>query len=221
MNQAIANIVKGHIQNLDFVDKIAGLVATSYMKIDGVQKSYPIACCVTLEDCKVGAYNDLAPDSKYKTVIYFEDRGVTFEKYESNWKYYRSSLRLVCWINVAKILEDECYDDDSCTMSSHLIADIIRHLPSHPENHAPFDMVYSEIVNQEIRSNSIFAPYTYNELQTQYLMYPYDYFALDIDTRFAVCLRGTAVYAPCDETQESETECINGLTDDSGQVILT
>ena len=78
MNQGIANIIKGYIEYLSFVDKIAGLVSTQYMTIDGVQKSYPVACCVTADDCKEGAYNDLTPDSRYKTVIYFEDGGVSF-----------------------------------------------------------------------------------------------------------------------------------------------
>lgn len=197
MNQAIAAIIKGHIEGLDFVDKIAGLVSTTYMTIDGVQKSFPIACCVTADDCKEGAYNDLCPDSKYKTIIYFEDGGVSFDKYESNWKYYTSNLRLVCWINVAKILGDSCNNGTICTLSSKLIADIIRALPAHPENHSPFDFVYSEVINQVVRSNSIFANYTFNELQTQFLMYPYDYFALDITTHFAICLKGTDVYTPC------------------------
>ena len=111
MNQAIASILKSRIADLDFVDKIAGLVATQYMNVTNeagvkVQKSYPVACCTTADDCITGAYNDLAPDSKYKSVIYFEDRGVTFERYASNWKYYRSNLRLVAWLNVKKILGD-------------------------------------------------------------------------------------------------------------------
>jgi len=218
MNQAIASIIKARIEDLDFVDKIAGLVSTAYMKIEGVTKSYPIACCVTANDCKEGAYNDLAPDSKYKTVIYFEDRGVSFERYAGNWKYYKSSLRLVCWINVAKINSDTCWTADGCTLSSHLIADIIRHLPEHPINFPPFDQVYSEVTNQEIRSNSIFSPYTYNETQTQYLMYPYDYFALDIETSFAICLKGTVVFEPCAETSDSTADCI-GITNDEGLVI--
>ena len=74
MNQAIANIIKESIEDLDFVDKIAGLVSTQYINIEGVTKSYPVACCVP-DDCKIGDYNDLAPDSKYKSVIYFEGRG--------------------------------------------------------------------------------------------------------------------------------------------------
>lgn len=201
MNQAIADIIRHHIENLDFVDKIAGLTAVTYFDMRDkdnnlVQKSFPIACCVTADDCKEGAYNELMPDSKYKTVIYFEDQGVTFNRSESNWKYYTSNLRLVCWINVAKILLDDCKTGKACTMSAHIIAEIIRALPSFPSYHSPFSHVYSEVVNQEIRSNSIFSQYTYDEKHIQYLMYPYDYFALDIQTQFAICLKETAVYNP-------------------------
>ena len=203
MNQAIADIIRGHIEDLDFVDKIAGLTAVTYFDIknkdgDMVQKSFPIACCVTSEDCTEGAYNDLMPNSKYKTVIYFEDGGITFNRAESKWKYYDSSLRLVCWINIAKIYGDDCKAGAGigCTLSAHLIAEIIRVLPTFPENHTPFDHVYSEVTSQVVRNNSIFAAYTYDEKHAQYLMYPYDYFALEIQTSFAICLNGTAVYNP-------------------------
>lgn len=82
MNQAIANIIKEYIDELTFVDKIAGLVSTQYMTVTGedgakVTKSYPVACCTTAEDCKAGAYNDLTLNSDYKTVLYFEDGGVS------------------------------------------------------------------------------------------------------------------------------------------------
>ena len=219
MNQAVANIIRGYIEDLDFVDKIAGLVATQYMTIDGVQKAYPVACCVP-EDCIQGAYNDLAPDSAHSSVIYFEDGGVSFNKYEGHFKYYTSSLRLVCWLNVKKILGEEC-DASQCTYSSHAIADIIRHLPEFPRNVAPFVRFYSEVVSQAVRDNGIFSKYTYNERQTQYLFSPYDYFALDIRTTFAICLPGTEVYTPCDETDYSVADCINGLTDDDGDIILS
>ena len=163
MNQSIANIIRGHIEDLDFIDKIAGLTAVTSFMIKGeeeVEKTFPVACCVSADDCKDGAYNDLMPDSKYKTVIYFEDNGVTFEKMEGTRKFYISNVRLVCWINVAKILNDYCQDGTACTLSAHLIAEIIRTLPQFPENHTPFDHVYSEVTAQVIRSNAIFSAYT-------------------------------------------------------------
>lgn len=199
MNQAIANIIKGHIEDLDFVDKIAGLTQVATFEVRGpdnttVIKTVPIACCVSPADCKEGDYDDLMPDSKYKTVIYFEDGGVSFVRSESNWKYYTSNLRLVCWINIAKIFEAECNCGIPCTYAAHIIAEIIRHLPEFPEHHDPFEKVYSEIVSQDIRSNSIFSQYSYDEKHSQYLMQPYDYFALNITTTFAICMKNTTVY---------------------------
>lgn len=199
MNQAIASIIKGHIEDLDFVDKIAGLVAPLTFEINDkdnnpVQKTVPVACCVSADECTEGAYNELMPNSKYKTVIYFEDEGVSFDRYESNWKYYQSTLRLVCWINIAEITGSTCGDESPCTYAAHIIAEIIRALPTFPEDHSPFDRVYSEITAQAVRSPSIFGAYTYDEKHSQYLMAPYDYFALTIETSFAVCLAGTSVY---------------------------
>jgi len=224
MNQAIAEIIKEYVETLSFVDKIAGLVSTQSMTItgeDGVKviKRYPVACCTTADDCKAGAYNDLTPNSQYKSVIYFEDGGLSFERYAGNFKYYKSNLRLVAWLNVQKILEEDC-ESSQCTYSSHAIADIIRILPEFPQNIDPFTRVYIEVTGQVIRDNSIFSKYTYNELQTQYLLSPYDYFALEITTTFGICLPGTSVYEPCDTIGVSVTDCVNGLTDDSGDIII-
>jgi len=42
-------------------------------------------------------------------------------------------------------------------------------------------------VNQElVKSAAIFSKYSYDEAVTQYLMYPFDYFALDITTDFLI-----------------------------------
>jgi hypothetical protein len=200
MNQAIANIIKGYISDLDFVDKIAGLTSISTFEIKGKdnelkQFTVPIACCVSPAECdKEGWYYDLMPDSAYKTVIYFEDKGWTFVRSESNWKHYVSNLRLVCWINIEKILGKDCKDDQPCTYAAHIIAEIIRHLPEFPQNVAPFSFVYPEIIDQEIRSASIFSAYTYDEKHSQYLMAPYDYFAINIRTNFAICMKGTDLY---------------------------
>lgn len=203
MNQAIADIIKSHIEGLDFVDKIAGLVRTLTFDIvtkdsEGknvpVQKSFPVACCVTADDCKNGAYNELMPNSQYKTVIYFEDMGVTAGDIEGRYSYFTSNVRLVCWINAAKILGDTCKTGTACTLSAHFISEIIRALPEFKQHHNPFNMVLSKVTSQEVSSPSIFSQYTYDEKHTQYLMYPYDYFALDIQTEFAICLKGTGVY---------------------------
>lgn len=216
MNQAIADIIKGHIENLDFVDKIAGLTSVLTFDMKGkdnavVQKSFPVACCVTPKECeKNGAYNDLMPNSKYKTVIYFEDEGVTFVKAESNWKYYKSTLRLIAWLNIEKLTESGiCKSEIPCTYAAHIITEIMRALPEFPHSHSPIERVYSEITNQLVRSPSIFSAYTYDEKHVQYLMAPYDYFALTIETSFAICLKSARVPdATCGSESDNEHNLI-------------
>lgn len=192
MNKEIADILKAKIVDLDFVDKIAGLVAPVYVDITDengarVQKCYPVSCTTTAQDCKLGAYNDLCPDSKYKTVIYFEDRGVSYDRREGKLVFYKSNLRLVCWINAVKLESDWCADGTDCSFAADIIKEIVCALPEFPENISPFVRVIPVVTSEEIRSNAIFSQYTYNEKQVQYLMYPYDYFALNIETEFAVC----------------------------------
>ena len=193
MNQLVANILKSYIEPLDFVDKIAGLVQTVYLNITdensvNVQKSFPVSCNFSVDDCKNSLYNELTPDSKYRTIIYFEDGGVTFNKREGKFICYTSNLKLVCWINVAKLYGELCPDGIPCTAGSVIIKKILCQLPEHPANVDPFAKFYPVVVSEDIRSNSIFSKYTYNELQTQYLLYPYDFFALNITTDFCVCV---------------------------------
>jgi hypothetical protein len=192
MNQTVAGLLKYYIEDLCFVDKIAGLVQTVYLNITDengvkVQKSFPVSCNFTAEDCKNGLYNDLAPDSKYKTVIYFEDGGITFNERKGNFACYTSSLKLVCWINVAKFEADWCGSGVPCTVGAEIIKRILCAFPPQPVNITPFIRFYPVIVSEEIRSNAIFSKYTYNELQTQYLLYPFDFFALNIRTDFCIC----------------------------------
>lgn len=202
MNQKIADIIKDKIKCLDFVDKIAGLVSTTYLSIpdengNKVQKAFPISCTTTVEDCKQGLYNDLCPDSKYKSVIYFEDGGVRFTGRKGDFVCYTSNLKLVCWINVGLYMAECCPDGVPCSASADIIGKIICVLPAEPENIDPYVRVMPVITSQDVRSNAIFSKYSYNEKQVQYLMYPYDFFALNIETTFCICLSDCEVTS-CD-----------------------
>jgi hypothetical protein len=195
MNQTVANILKDYLIDCDcdFVDKIGGLVQTVYENIidkegNKVQKAYPVSCNFTAEDCKNGLYNEFTPDSKYKTVIYFEDGGVTLNNRQGKFVCYTSNLKLVCWINTILYKADWCGQGVPCTVGAEIIKKIICCLPQLPVNVTPYVRFSPVIVSEDVRSNSIFSKYTYNELQTQYLLYPFDFFALNIRTEFCICI---------------------------------
>ncbi len=195
MNNKIASILKSYVETVSWADKVSGLVQTANVRIkDGdstADRSYPIACDMDADSCIKGHYQDLAPDSKKKSVMYFEDRGgVVLERHEGGRLYYRAALRLVGWVNLKVIQAADCDSGvRGCGTSGDFVVDIIKVLPYVAFDYDDFYGIQIEPPNQVERSVDIFSRYTYNEHATQYLMFPYDYFALDIDITFVIpCL---------------------------------
>src|SRR4030042_735424 len=190
MNHKIANILKGYVETLTWTDKIAGLVQTANVTEKSgdskVTKSYPISCDLTEDECKKGHYQDLAPDSTKRSVVYFEDRGgVSFDRREGNRLHYKASLRLVAWLNLKLLKGDICgTSKENCGVSGDYVIDVIKILPAIPFDAGNFHGIYVHPPSQVERSVDIFGRYTYHEESTQYLMYPFDYFALDFDIGF-------------------------------------
>jgi len=194
MNNKLADILKDQIDSLTWIDKIAGLVQTANIRVKSgettTDKSYPISCNITQEACLKGAYQDLAPDSKKKSVVYFEDKGISFDRQEGNRLFYKSSLLLVCWLNL-KLIQGETCDSNvtDCGSSGDYVLDIIKSFDYKPFNSGGFYGITVHPPSQEVRDVSIFSKYSYNETATQYLMFPYDYFALSFETEFFIpCL---------------------------------
>lgn len=184
MNNKIANIIVDYIKELDWIDKLAGMTQVARVSQQSgdtkVEKRYPISCAMTFdESCKKGCYDELAPNSEYRSLIYFEDGSFAFTGKAGKKKYYQSTLRLVCWLNYKKL-------GGGCGQTGNYIIDIIKSLPAFPVQVDDILGLNIEVMSQVPRSNAIFSQYTYNELQTQYLMLPYDYFALEIRTTFYV-----------------------------------
>ena len=97
MNATIASVIKARVMDLDFIDKLAGLVRALRIERDGKVIIRPIGCDVEdPEACSEGELQDLVPDEKYATVIYFEDQGVTQARSRTKGVVYQSRLRLVC-----------------------------------------------------------------------------------------------------------------------------
>jgi hypothetical protein len=191
MNSKIANILKGKIEGLVWIDKIAGLVQTVTIRIkEGetiVNKNYPVSCDVDYDSCNKGRYQDLAPNSKKKSILYFEDRGVQFIKRHGNTIQFQSSLRLVCWLNLKLINAAECDADiRNCGVSGDYVIEVIKALPSVPFTIQGFISMNISNISQVIRSVDIFSKYTYNEQSTQYLLFPFDFFALDLEINFTI-----------------------------------
>lgn len=203
MNEKIANIVKGRLEGLSFVDKIAGLarpmiISVNNEKNEPVQKVFPIACDVSLNDCISGRYQDLIPQSKYKSIIYFEDQGTTIQKASKNWALFNSRLNLICWMNLKKL--GEC---NACTTSTAVILSILAALPEftiNNDSYYPIRDIQIVGISEAIKSNAIFNKYSYDEKTTQYLLYPFDFFMLSLSIEYRVnlhCVTEFTIDTPC------------------------
>jgi hypothetical protein len=186
MNEKIASIVKGKIDTLPWIDKIAGLVRPIRVEVPGsnngkVLKTYPIATDVTREDCISGKYKDLIPNSAFSSIVYFEDNGSSLAYRNGDRIGFNSKLTLVGWLNLKKIADCCQY-----TSSTECILSILAQIPLTPFS----DGIYREIrvtaISELIKSNAIFGKYSYDEIKSQYLLYPFDYFALSIQCEFWV-----------------------------------
>lgn len=215
MNTGIGEILKGYISTLNFADKVAGVVRP-VIQVDVIEqydednkligtvtqrKVFPVACGVTHKQCyEEGLLTDLVPNSSNRSIMYFEDNGCVLTGVEGKLQRYKSSIRLVGWLNLQQ------FDTSSCTISAEVIAAIIKVIPTGIFNAAGtnYQRVQIRLRNIVPKSQAIFGSYTYNEETTQYLMYPYDYFALDLEVDFAIhenCIQDVSIKeADCEPT---------------------
>ena len=183
MTGALAAILLTHLQGLPFADRLAGLVRTvTITGEDGKRKAFPVACNVTNADCTAGRYQDLVPDSSRKSVMYFEDGGTVLTGLLKGDPQFRSTIRLIGWLNLKKMgLTD-------CDFATTAITNIIKNLPWAEFNSPANGFVRVKLTGLNVleKSSAIFSRYTYDEAVTQYLLYPYDYFGLNLTVEYTV-----------------------------------
>lgn len=189
MTNDIADIIKSKIEGLPFVDRLAGLVKVLTISeetdLGKKRKSFPVACNVSASECNnISKLKDLTPDSSKRSVMYFEEFGGTvMTGTDRNYLLFRSSVRLVCWLNLKKMgLTD-------CGWSSTAVLSIMKELSSMTQP-ANYNNKYIQLqvkqINEAEKSPLIFSKYTYDEASNQYLIYPYDYFAINITVEFKI-----------------------------------
>lgn len=188
MTTDFAEALRLEISTLPFIDRLAGLVRPVTFKDEVkagtfARKVFPVACGVSAKDCVTdGKYQDLVPDSAKKSVIYFEENGgaKVIAKEKNNLKY-QATIRLVGWLNLPKL------GVDNCSWSAVAVLGIISKLPDQYFN---LNNLYTRClitgISEAEKLPSIFSKYTYDETMTQYLLFPFDYFALDITIEFVV-----------------------------------
>lgn len=183
MIRYIGNILKDQIEDLAFVDKIAGVVKPlRYKNKEGIIQTFPVDCQISLNDCnKNKRYLDLVPDNSKKSVIYFEDVGLRPVSQNGTILKMNAQLNLIGWLNLQKL------GVNGCSYSAMAIGAILKKL-SIPQfnvvDNPKLQYVSIKFLGQQPQSVNPFEKYSYDDTVNQFLMYPYDYFMLSFEIDF-------------------------------------
>jgi len=196
----VGNIIKGYLQPLTFIDKLAGVVKV-ITKTDldennkPVVKKFPVACDVNFNECQTtGKYKDLIPNSSLGCIVFLEDTGARFTGMRGHKQVWKSGYKLIGWVNNSKLgFED-------CSVTGQIIATIINQFPIVPFNSGMYQSSSIQVNGQEPKSGqNPFSKYSFDENQSQYLMYPFDYFSLLIDVSFEIDKRCLTTFVKGEE----------------------
>lgn len=191
MNKEVANILKQKLiyDQFKFADVIAGMVQTvSYETNDGdgrkVIQKMPYTTDVFLNpECHIGKERAMVPDSQKKGIVYFEELGLNFvDRASNNHLIFKSKLLMVCWINKAQLVGDK-YIDISTFAITQTIKSFNVFTMSNVGNFSRFNVTPTRILRQD---SNVFSRYSYDENINQYLMPPFEFFAIELDISFSV-----------------------------------
>jgi len=189
-----------------WVEKYGGLVQTLEVKttIDpekGTQKveKWPISCEVNQTECNEPSdtYRDLIPDDSKASILYFEEvQPMSFQGFVSaggsvvrNWQRYSGRVRLVVWLNAARLGIGSQNGNYVCDWSYPFQDQMLKLINTKGKatsgsfDGGVYDIRPSGLVRKDL---GIFSKYTYNQYKNYY-RYPFDYFAIDFDIDIQFC----------------------------------
>jgi hypothetical protein len=176
-NQLVASL----LTSVQFVDKVAGLVVPMKKSVNKIEKVFPVAIN-TPTDCDTSVYIDLVPNSKRTSIIYCEQIGdISFDTPRPNYWILSATLRLVCWYNLDRITEGQFIDEG--VVANNVLSQLPKRLPD-----SLFTYVRSVMLStaRVVTGSDIFSKYTYDEVRTQFMTFPYGAFAIDIDVQYVM-----------------------------------
>lgn len=210
----IIELLRTDLEALNWMQggKYGGLTQRAIQKVldannKAKEKSFPILCNYNLANCNnpTQFYTELVPDDTKPAILYWEPlNGLTDQGSINNnsggffgTRRYTGIARLVGWVNTKKLGVSDC------NLSGKLIRSLMPILTKDIKNltgELDKGRLKVRLRNEVVKSEAIFSAYSY-DLGRQYLMNPFDYFALDVSfelTLPATCAYEVALGAPID-----------------------
>ena len=190
MTKELCNILKNQLNNIAFLDVVAGItqpvidVRFKEKENTAIAVKMPVSYDTSLGPSTfMGSERQLVPDKSRKSILYFEDFGSSPDpQARAGSLGFITNVRLVCWMNKTAIGFTK-YED----VTTRCITEILERLvlgTGINENGFVKLFVYNPRIL--IQNASIFSPYNYPEAVVQYLRPPFEYFAIDLTCRYEV-----------------------------------
>lgn len=180
MNEIVAEGLAQALIDLPFLSRVCGCV-TRVKKIitsDNV-KTFPATKVLhksvvggTSECVVTGDYYEMIPDDNEIGMLYFEDLGANVVDSTSRYNTWKGRLKMVVWLNMKRIGGDNG--------PGVLIGAVLKAVPSSIDISGRFLGGTIKPSKIDPKSFNPFAYYSYDEARQQYLMYPFDYFSIDL-----------------------------------------
>ena len=184
MIRKIVSEILPYLEALNFSETVAGCVQTLSVnrpikdnKV--INKKYPVYINENKDTCDNSDYIALIPNSDKKSIIYFEENGISSKMINNELIEVTANVKLIFWCNLKKI-------NSTFTDSELLKLNIIKAIPDQLQNVSPYSFIRLNYIGEDYKGVQVFNKYTYNEEEKQYLIFPYDYFALNYEILFYV-----------------------------------
>lgn len=193
VNLIVDKIVTELRLDLPWIEKITGIVKPASIQVGDTVKTLPVAVNTDVTKCNDSELLDFVPDSRKKSIVYFEDRGSSVTGMENQYIIFTARFTLVCWFNYKTV-------GDCLTNPSLIAGNLIKYVPMFMGNIEPLIGVVVSMDGQQPNDGRVFSKYTYIEEVTQFITYPYGYVALDFEAEFRVrkeCIRDLTECVQC------------------------
>ena len=178
MIRTIVKQIVPYIDALNFADLTAGVVTVATKNENGtVNKIFPIY----EQDhttCNQSDYIVLIPDEKYQSIIYFEELSNTITTQTNHEIKISSDIRLVGWFNLKKI--------GASVTSDVLLRLIAQAIPDALADFSDIKNIRVTLTGIPNKAPALFSQYSYNESERQYLLFPFDYGALNYTITYSI-----------------------------------
>lgn len=189
ISEIAQQLVNTFVSSVPFADKVAGLVIPLRKMDNKTEKIFP-AAINTDKSCDYSTFTALVPDSSKKSIIYCEKIGdITLEQRTPNYWIANANLRLFCWYNLDLINEGQYIDEG--VIIGNIITQIPRSLPDNLFTYVKKVRIYVDGVTT---GSDLFLKYTYNEVKTQFMTFPYGAFAIDVSVQYVLNKCATTLF---------------------------